>query len=155
MKNRNVGYLVVGISAVIVAIIILFNFGLTKIVDETCTHGPTCSMYTTISLQTWLSLIIAGLIFLIGVFLIFSKEDKKVVIKTVKEKKKKLDLNGLSSLEKKAVKLVQESGGMFQADLMDKLEIGKVGLTRLLDKLEAKQIVERKRRGMNNFVVLK
>ena len=38
---------------------------------------------------------------------------------------------------------------------MEKLSVGKVGLTRLLDKLEAKQIVERKRRGMNNFVVLK
>jgi len=32
---------------------------------------------------------------------------------------------------------------------------GKVGLTRLLDKLEAKQIIERKRRGMNNIVMLK
>lgn len=155
MKNKNVGFLVVGISVVIVAIVILFNFGLTKIVDETCSHGPTCSMYETISLQTWLSLIIAGLVFLIGLFLIFSKEDKKVIIKTVKEKKKKLDLTGLNALEKKAVKLIQENGGIFQADLMEKLNVGKVGLTRLLDKLEAKQIVERKRRGMNNFVVLK
>jgi hypothetical protein len=155
MKNRNVGYLVVGISVVIVAIIILFNFGLTSILDETCSHGPTCSMYETVSLQTWLSVIIAGLIFLIGLFLIFSKEEKKVVIKTVKEKKKKLDLSGLNALEKKAVKIVQENGGLFQADLMEKLGVGKVGLTRLLDKLEAKQIVERKRRGMNNFVVLK
>lgn len=155
MKNRNVGYLVVGISVVIVAIIILFNFGLTSILDETCSHGPTCSMYETVSLQTWLSVIIAGLIFLIGLFLIFSKEDKKVIIKTVKEKKKKLDLSGLNALEKKAVQFVQENGGIFQADLMEKLGVGKVGLTRLLDKLEAKQIVERKRRGMNNFVVLK
>jgi len=35
------------------------------------------------------------------------------------------------------------------------LGIGKVGLTRLLDKLEAKQLIERKRRGMNNIVLLK
>jgi len=38
---------------------------------------------------------------------------------------------------------------------MEKLGIGKVGITRLLDKLEAKQIIERKRRGMSNIVVLK
>jgi len=38
---------------------------------------------------------------------------------------------------------------------MERLQVGKVGVTRLLDKLEAKQIVERKRRGMNNIVVLK
>jgi len=40
-------------------------------------------------------------------------------------------------------------------ELMDKLEIGKVKMTRLLDKLEAKQFIIRKRRGMNNIVVLK
>jgi uncharacterized membrane protein len=38
---------------------------------------------------------------------------------------------------------------------MEKLGIGKVGITRLLDKLEAKQLIERKRRGMNNVVVLR
>ena len=38
---------------------------------------------------------------------------------------------------------------------MEKLNIGKVGITRLLDKLEAKQLIERKRRGMNNIVVLR
>ena len=58
--------------------------------------------------------------------------------------------------EKQAIRLLQEDGkAMFQADLMEKLEIGKVGTTRLLDKLEAKQFIERKRRGMNNIVVLK
>ena len=60
------------------------------------------------------------------------------------------------SKEKGLVKLIQEnSGAMFQADIMEKLNIGKVGMTRMLDKLEAKQIIERKRRGMNNIVVLK
>jgi uncharacterized membrane protein len=38
---------------------------------------------------------------------------------------------------------------------MEKLGVGKVGITRLLDKLEAKQLIERKRRGMNNVVVLR
>ncbi len=51
--------------------------------------------------------------------------------------------------------LIEEGKAMFQADLMEKLEIGKVGMTRLLDKLEAKQFIERKRRGMNNIVVVK
>ena len=44
---------------------------------------------------------------------------------------------------------------MFQATLKEKLDVGKVKLTRLLDKLEAKQLIERKRRGMNNLVVLR
>ena len=66
------------------------------------------------------------------------------------------DLTGLDKDEKQVIKLLQEeSGAMFQRTLMEKLEIGKVKMTRLLDKLEAKQIIERKRRGMNNIVVLR
>jgi uncharacterized membrane protein len=95
------------------------------------------------------------LVLIIGLFLIFVKEEKEIVVKKIKEPKKKISLEGLDSREKNAVKVIQDSGGIFQADLMDKLGIGKVGLTRLLDKLEAKQIIERKRRGMNNFIVLK
>ena len=58
--------------------------------------------------------------------------------------------------EKKVIEILQnENGAIFQKTLMEKLDIGKVGITRLLDKLEAKQIIERKRRGMNNIVVLK
>jgi uncharacterized membrane protein len=155
MKNRNVGYLIVGISLIVFGIIFFFNKGLTEIVSEICTHGPTCTMYDTISMQTWLSVAIAALILVIGLFLVFVKEEKEIVVKKIKEPKRKISLEGLDSREKGAVKLVQESGGIFQAELMEKLGIGKVGLTRLLDKLESKQIIERKRRGMNNFIVLK
>jgi hypothetical protein len=156
MKNKNVGFLICGISVVIIGIIILFNKGLRDIVGETCTHGPSCSMYSTISMQTWLSVAIAALIFVIGLFLIFSKEDKEIIIKKIKDKKKQIDLAGLDKNEKDVVNLLQaENGAIFQAALMEKLNMGKVGITRLLDKLEAKQIIERKRRGMNNIVVLK
>ncbi len=57
--------------------------------------------------------------------------------------------------EKEVVKLLEKEKAIFQRTLMEKLGIGKVGMTRILDKLEAKQIIERKRRGMNNIVVLK
>lgn len=156
MKNKNVGFLICGISIVIVGIIILFNKGLKDIVSETCTHGSTCGMYSTISLQTWLSIAIAALIFIIGLFLILSKEDKKIIIKKLKEKKKQINLAELDKNEKEAVEIIQaENGAIFQAALVEKLHLGKVGITRLLDKLEAKQIIERKRRGMNNIVILK
>ncbi|MFA4960111.1 MAG: hypothetical protein WC548_00425 [Candidatus Pacearchaeota archaeon] len=158
MKNRNVGILIVGISVVIIAIIFLFNSGLQEIVSQTCDHGSTCSMYSTISMQTKLSLAIAGLVFIIGVFLIFSKESEKIIFRTRKviEKRKPINLDGLDKNEKEVVKILQtENGAMFQSALMEKLGIGKVGMTRLLDKLEAKQIIERKRRGMNNIIVLR
>jgi uncharacterized membrane protein len=158
MKNKNVGFLIVGIAIVIGVIILLFNSGLKDVVDQTCDHGTTCEMYDTIALQTNLSLAVAGLVFIIGLFLIFSKESvvEKIVVKRVEKKKKKVDLSGLDDVEKNVVKILEREGGaFFQKSLMEELDVGKVKMTRMMDKLEAKQIIERKRRGMNNIIVLK
>jgi uncharacterized membrane protein len=156
MRNRNVGFLIVGISVIVFIIIFLFNSGLKDIVEDTCDHGLSCKMYDTISMQTNLSLVIAGLVLLIGLFFIFSKENERVVIKKVKERvrKKKVDLTGLDDVERKAVGVLKKERAVFQKALMEELGVGKVKMTRLIDKLEAKGIVERKRRGMNNIVVL-
>ncbi len=155
MENKNVGFLIVGIAVVIGVIIWIFNSALTNIVGATCSHGPSCTMYDTIRTQTWLSLSIAGVILVIGLFIMFVKPKEKIIVKTKIEKKKKLDLSGLEEKEKRVIGILQnENGAIFQSTLMEKLEIGKVGITRLLDKLEAKQLIERKRRGMNNIVVL-
>lgn len=154
MRNREVGYIVVGISIILFGIIALFNFGVANILNATCSMGPTCSMYKTLNMQTWISILIASVVLIVGLVLIFSKEKEKIVIK--KERKKAVDLSGLDKSEKEVVKILQEeNGAIFQSSLMEKLGVGKVGITRLLDKLEAKQIIERKRRGMNNIVVLK
>jgi len=159
MKNRNVGFLVLGISVVMAIVVFLFNKLIKTNIGLTCSHGPSCEMYNGLNIQTWISIVIVGVIALIGLFLIFAKEHEKIILKTktrtIEEKKKPIDLSGLELREKEVVKLLQKEGAVFQATLMEKLNIGKVGLTRLLDKLEAKQIIERKRRGMNNIVVLK
>ena len=156
MENKNVGFLIMGLAVIIGIIIWIFNSALTTIVGTTCTHGPSCTMYETIRTQTALSLSIAGIIFVIGIFMFFVKPKERIIIKKQKDKKKKLNLEGLDKIEKEVVGILQkENGAIFQGTLMEKLEIGKVGITRLLDKLEAKQLIERKRRGMNNIVVLK
>lgn len=162
MENKKVGLLIIGIGIAVSTIVLIFNQALKSIVSTTCSHGPECSMYSSIGYQFWLSISIVAIIISIGLYIMFSKPDEKIIEKTIvkktKEKKKKnsIDLSQLDSKEKNALKLIQEEDGvMFQADLKEKLEIGKVGMTRLLDKLEAKQIIERKRRGMNNIVILK
>jgi hypothetical protein len=156
MENKTVGWIIAGIAAVMAVIVWIFNAALKRIVGDTCTHGDSCSMYDTIAVQTWVSLAIVGVILIIGIVMMFWKPEEKVIVKTIKEKKKKKDYSGLDKKEKGVVDLLlNEGNAMFQADLMEKLNIGKVGVTRLLDKLEAKQIIERKRRGMNNIVVLK
>ncbi len=159
MENKNVGYILIGVSILLIIIIFLFQTALKEVVASTCTatdHATSCPMNEGINQQTYLSLGIVGLLIIIGIALIFTKPKEKIVIKKFKEKKKKLDLSGLDVKEKEVMKILKkENGTIFQAELMEKLSVGKVGITRLLDKLEAKQIIERKRRGMNNIVVLK
>ena len=158
MKNKNVGLLIIGISLVIGFIVLMFNLGMTSIVNQTCSHGPSCSMYGTIKTQTYVSLGVAFMILFIGLFLFYSKPEEKIVVKKVieKQKKKKIDLAGLEKDEKDLIEVLLNDGkACFQSSLMEKLDIGKVKTTRLLDKLEAKQLIERKRRGMNNIIVLK
>ncbi len=160
MKNRNVGFLVLGIAVVVGIIILIFNLGLKKIVGLTCTHGPTCSMFDTIAIQTWISVAIAGLIFVIGLFLIFSKEEEKIVFKKVREKvevkRKPVDFSKLNNEEKVVAKILEDADGtMFQSNIVEKSGFDKVKVTRILDKLEGRQMIERKRRGMTNVVILK
>lgn len=142
MENKHVGFLVIGMAVLLMVIILLYHEALRGNIS--------------IHQQTYLCLAIVSVLIIMGFILIFTKPKERIVIRKIKEKKKKLKLDGLDRDEKKAVKLLlEENGTMFQATLKEKLGIGKVKLTRLLDKLEAKQIIERKRRGMNNLVVLK
>ena len=159
MENKHVGFLILGMAIVLVFIIFLFQSALKEIVASTCTateHSVSCPMDEGINQQTYLSFGIVGILFILGLVLVFSKPKEKIIVKKFKEKKKKLDLSGLDAKEKEIIKILEkENGTVFQATLMEKLGVGKVGITRALDKLEAKQIVERKRRGMNNVVVFK
>jgi len=160
MENKNVGWLIIGIAAIMTIIVLIFNTALKDIVTSNCIliHGDTktCPMFDTIRTQTGISLGIIGVVVIIGLVIMFQKPKERVIVKTVKEKKKALNLDGLDKDEKKVIDLLRNEGNaMFQADLMEKLGIGKVKTTRMLDKLESKQLIERKRRGMNNLVVLR
>ncbi|NCO18069.1 hypothetical protein COT60_02940 [Candidatus Pacearchaeota archaeon CG09_land_8_20_14_0_10_30_9] len=158
MENKKVGWLILGIAVVMGIVSWIFNQSLNSIIAQTCLEGPSCIMHQTSNTQLALSLAIVLVIAVIGLYIMFSKPDERIVIKKIKgkEKKKVFDLSKLDKDEKNVVEiLINEENAMFQKDLMEKLEIGKVKMTRLLDKLEAKQFIIRKRRGMNNLVVLK
>ncbi len=158
MENKHVGGLIIGIGLIVGAIVLIFNSTLNNLIDATCSHGPECTMYDTLSIQTWMSLSIVAIILVIGFVIMYTKPKEKIIIQKikVKEKKKRLNLKGLDKEEMRVINFLRKEGkAVFQSDLKEKLEIGKVKTTRLLDKLEAKQFIERKRRGMNNIVVLK
>jgi uncharacterized membrane protein len=51
--------------------------------------------------------------------------------------------------------ILRENGSVYQSDIVRETKQSKVKITRILDQLEGKGLIERKRRGMTNIVVLK
>src|SRR3989344_693847 len=132
MENKSVGYMLLGISALIVLIIFMFKKALSSFVDASCTlaHGEGfCPMYVTINQQTYLALGIVGILVVIGLVLIFSKPQIQTIIKTRTVEKKKseknYDLSDLKPEEKRVFGLVKENKTIFQADLIDRTGFGK------------------------------
>lgn len=159
MKNRNVGFLILGITALIGYIIFSFNRALTDIVNTVCVHGQACPMWGTINFQTNVSLAILFFIVVIGLYLIFFGKEEKITKETMSKRITKEDyreiFNTLNEDEKFIFeKIIEEQGTIYQSDLVDKSKFTKVKVTRILDKLEGKGLIERKRRGMTNVVVL-
>ena len=92
---------------------------------------------------------------LLGLFLVFY--DKQMSETAIAVKKKfSFNIKSLQADEKKIFEMLNgEEGGAFQSALVEKSGMSKVSVSRILDKLEAKGLIERRRRGMSNFVILK
>ena len=159
MKNKHVGYLVLGIVIIFFLVVMSFNYALQNIVNTSCTHGEMCPMHATMQTQQIISYGLMGLLILAGLVIIFLIKDETVVKEMKKhlsneEKHKKLE--NLDEEERKIMDIIlKEDGSIFQSSLVNETKLSKVKVTRILDRLEGKQLIERKRRGMSNVVLLK
>ena len=104
---------------------------------------------------SWMFTIAYGISFIMlgaGLYLIFMF---KPALEEPKKEFKQVDLTKLDEEEKKIYETIKAKGGSaYQSDLIKETEFTKVKITRILDKLELNGILERKRRGMTNIVVL-
>lgn len=160
MKNKHAGYLIVGISVLIGFMIYSFNHALKEVVSTACSHGSSCPMWGTINLQTNISLGVMVFVAFVGLyFVFFSKEEKtgeRIKAKKIVKEDYQNVIKELNDDEKLIFeKILEAEGTIFQSDLVDKSNLAKVKVTRLLDRLEGKGLIERKRRGMTNIVILK
>ena len=112
-----------------------------------------CPAHTS-SIPTLVSIgfVLGALVMVFGVILML-----QITPLSNKTPKRKIDLSNVHGDAKKVCELlIQSSGTMYQSELIKKTEISKVKMTRILDHLEHDlQIVERKRRGMTNIVILR
>ncbi|MBU0460766.1 MAG: MarR family transcriptional regulator [Nanoarchaeota archaeon] len=165
MKNKHVGLLVMGITLLFLLIVFSFNNALDTIVATSCEHGISCPMQITLDTQRRISYGLIGLLVIVGAFIaFFMKEDKENKNAVRPEEPKRdfsleevnLKLENLDEDEKAVVNVVvRENGSAYQSDLIKEVKMSKVKMTRVLDKLEGKGLIERKRRGMTNIVIMK
>ena len=93
---------------------------------------------------------VSVLILASGIYLLLSHTPEK------KPEFKDIDVSGFDEHEKLIYGLLKENkGSMYQSDIIKKTGFSKVQMTRILDKMEHNDIIDRKRRGMTNIVVLK
>lgn len=116
---------------------------------------------------SWLLVIAFGIAFLLvagGFYLLLQPVEKteKTAMRASSPKeeihskpKKEVDHKQLSLEEQRLYHLlVENNGSLYQSDLVNKTGLSKVQITRILDRLEGAGIIERKRRGMTNVVIL-
>ena len=111
------------------------------------------------SSTSWLLTLAFGTAFLIlgaGIYLVLSSGTSHAFKEAKAPELPKDVLNKLDADEKAVYEAIRnKEGSAYQSDLAKETSCSKVKMTRVLDRLESKGIVERKRRGMTNIVVLK
>lgn len=165
MQNKIIGGIILGISVLIGLIIYLFNRALTNMASSTCTHGSSCSMWKTIQVQTSISIIIMAFVVLIGIYMfIFGDKDLIAIIRNkitrkekAFEKEKHLEKGKNLPKDEKEVfnMIVEKEGSILQSEIVKNTELSKVKVSRIIDKIEGRGLVFRKRRGMTNVVIIK
>ncbi len=166
LKKKMLALIVITFAVIFFGVVTLFTLevnDLNSYLHKDCTLPENiCPFNQTVPSNSILGYTADALLFAFGVFLFFRKDDVlfprngfKRTRGPITAKKIQIDFSKLEPDEKKLVLLIQNEGAIFQSSLVEKSGFGKVKITRLLDRLESKGVVERKRRGMTNVVVLK
>lgn len=157
MENRTLGLVLVVISIVLFLLTSSFTIELNESLMsacEGCTAGA-CPHANNLPWQSYLGFSVSFLVLGLGLHLILQAGKRRMSILKRKEEIANL-VKGLDQDEKRVFEAISESDGvLFQSELAEKTGFPKVKVTRVLDRLEGKGLLERKRRGMSNVVVLK
>ncbi len=159
IQNKTLGSLLVALG-----IILLFALTFAKIdIDKQSTvlcekfheanDMKNCPVHK--SNLSWLIIVayaVNFLILLVGFYLLFFTK----INEEVKKEFKNVDVSKLDEEERRFYDIIKhKDGSAFQTDLIKETGFSKVKTTRILDKLEMKGVLERKRRGMTNIIVLR
>jgi len=157
MENKTLGLVLVVISIVLFILTSSFTIELDRSMQagcEGCSEGI-CPHAGNLPWQSYMGFSVSFLVLVLGLYLIVSGGREKLAELKRGQETKKL-VKTLKKDEKRVFELISESDGViFQSELVEKTGFPKVKVTRILDRLEGKNLLERRRRGMSNVVVLK
>jgi uncharacterized membrane protein len=151
--QKQIGALILLLSIVVG----FFFYSLYNQLIETGSMGcgcgaDSCPALANPPLSVYLGFTLITLIGITGIYFIISPEPEGSMSKHEWEK----ILKTLKEDERKIYQTILENEGvMFQSDLVAKTKINKVKISRTLDILEGRGLLERRRRGMANVVILK
>ena len=164
MKPRYLGIAITAVSIIVLASLFYLNSVLSKQSLENCIEFCNLQKDSSCSLESCkangqhndhekiisaLELLIAFLIG-IGFYLSLTKAEKII-------EQKEYDLTKLNSEEKKVFLFIKENKdkGIYQSNIVEHFNFPKSKVSRILDRLEQTEIIERKRRGMTNIIFLR
>lgn len=160
--RMNIRYLGIALIALSIALfLIMYNFSNTMldIIDSgqigSCQSYDVCPHVAVLN-QAYLGYVLALVIFMIGLFMtIFG--GRALNTEAVNVKRNWSDVISTLKGDERDIyeKIVASEGMMFQGDLVEQSGFPKAKVSRILDRMEGKGLLERKRRGMANAVVLK
>ena len=158
ISRRQIGIFLIVLSIAFFFLIMSFTQDVQKlyaILHKDCPlPADVCPYNTAIPGQSAFAFALDGLLGATGLFLVITGGKSEKISIQVSEKIKTI-IKNLEPDEQKIFSMVKDNGAIFQSELVEKSSINKVKVTRILDKLEGRGLVERKRRGMTNVVMLK
>jgi len=157
---KELGFILIALALVLALVFVSTTREMMDVADSACEcsaddDAATCPHSSGFPLQSYLGFTLVFVLGGIGVYMSLSGMKYKEAL-TEKESRLEKVVAKLEGDEKKLCELIKDDGGaVFQSELVEKTGLSKVKVTRTLDKLEGKGIIERRRRGMTNLVLLK
>lgn len=163
MKLQHVGIIIVAVCLVILGLLIFTKIKTDAQLLNACTQscgeaeGASCSIASCPYHQgndlSWVLIVASILVAFLGgtgIYLSLPKRAEKLI------EEKEYDLSRLSEEEKEVFLFIKNNRqGVYQSHIVEHFNLTKVQATRLLDTLEGSGLIERKRRGLANVVLVK
>ena len=163
-ENRTMMGVVIALLVLFAVAIFFYNKTLNDLASGMCTDSAaTCPHEKVVETQNIIIAVLMLVILVLAAWIFLQMKKSPSAEKAASGKpassnaqQRKSNLSELDSDEKRIISLLQErQGSVFQSEVIKLTGFSKVKVSRILDKMEHNGLIERKRRGMANLVVLR